>query len=93
MTTVGLTAQEVVEVWNAALRQVNSKLAPIQAPPGVDVRAMENNPSVVRVPDDRRQSIYSVLVDMAAALMAVVDRNNTRIAEHPRTAGVTLPDS
>lgn len=80
-TRLGLTSQEVVEVWNAALRSVNSKLAPIQAPPGVDVAAMERNPSVVRVPDVEQQPMYSVLVDMATAFIAVVDRNNARISE------------
>ena len=93
MATVGLTAQEVAEVWNKALRDLNSKLAPIQAPPGVDVTEMERNPSVVRVPDDRRQAVYSVLVDMASAFMAVVDRNNTRIVEQLRAVGVDLPEA
>jgi len=88
---LGLTAQEIAEAWNQALRSLNSKLAPIQAPPGVDTRAMERNPSVMRVPDAEQQSMYSVLVDISGALIAVIDRNNARITEQLRAAGVNLP--
>lgn len=89
---LGLTPQEIVELWNGALRDLNSKLAPIQAPAGVDVQAMERNPSVVRVPDVDQEPMYSVLVDVATTIMAIVDRNNTRIAEQLRAAGVNLPE-
>lgn len=85
---IGLTPREVVEAWNTALRGVNSKLAPLQAPPGVDTDAMERNPSVIRVPDVDRQAMYSVLVDMTASLLAVVDQNNKRIGEQLKAAGV-----
>ena len=78
---IGLTPQEMAEAWNKALREVSSKLAPLQAPPGVDVTAMESNPSVIRVPDADQQSMYSVLLDMTAAFIAVVEQNNQRISE------------
>ncbi len=85
---IGLTPREVAEVWNTALRGANSKLAPIEAPPGVDTEALERNPTVIRVPDADRQSMYSVLVGMNAALLAVVDQNNKRIGEQLKAAGV-----
>ena len=89
---LGLTVQEIGEVWNQALRDLDSKLAPIQAPPGVDVQALERNPSVMRVPDAEQQSMYSVLVNTSAALVAVITKNNTRITEQLRAAGVDLPE-
>ena len=91
---IGLTPQEIVEEWNGSLRSLNSKLAPIEAPAGVDVQALERNPSVVRVPDVKQQSMYSVLIDVSATIMAIVDQNNQRIAEQLRAAGVDdLPDT
>ena len=91
-TRLGLTAQEIAETWNEGLRSLNSKLAPIQAPSGVDTRGMERDASIIRVPDAEQQSMYSVLVEMTGGLMSVIHRNNMRIEEQLRAAGVVLPD-
>ncbi len=85
---IGLTEQEIAAEWNKALRSLNSKLAPLQAPPNVAVKALESNPNIVRVPDADQQSMYSVLVDLTGGMVALMLANNRRIAEQLKAAGI-----
>jgi hypothetical protein len=83
---IGMSRLELVQRWNKTLRELNAKLAPMQGPPGVDLRAFENDPRVVRVPDSPpTYSTYSAYVDISTAVMDLIARNNERVEQQLRS--------
>ena len=90
--TIGLTAGELAVKWNQTLRQLNSKLADPMLPPGVSLSDYTSNPKAIRVPepDPAKYPTYSAYIDMAAALIAMIDLNNKKIAQQLQAAGVNL---
>jgi hypothetical protein len=86
---IGMSRDELAQRWNKTLQELNCKFAAIQAPPGLDPKILEANPSVIRVPDSPpNYSLYSAYVDLAAAAIDLIGANNDRISEQLKMAGV-----
>lgn len=86
----GLTGVEIAQKWNATLNDLQSVLARPEGPmTEAEYVAM---PGHIRVPeaDPTRYSTYRAYVDMAAAVLAIVDSNNRRITEQLRGIGIEL---
>jgi len=90
--SIGLTHDELAIKWNETLRQLNSKLAAPMLPPGMNSFDYTSNPAAIRVPepDPAKYPTHSAYIDMAAAMVAMIDLNNKKIAEQLRAAGVKV---